>query len=207
MFRRILFVILIFGAAGGAYLWLRRTARGGSARRIAGPGRRGVRLPSIPESWARVASQDRHLAEGLQIRTSLAELVERGSGEVQADLVREVDELLICVVDLVELRLETEQRVRIVEASANGEAAPDLERLGQLRERPEQLEVEVQSAVSELRETYLHVVDSVAAPTSGARDLIARTRDRAAQLRRRVKAERELRSILDGLPDPGPSDG
>jgi len=192
MLARIILFIVLTGAAAWIFTSLRR--------------RSVKRIRAMPERWRLLAAVDERLQEAVNMRDRLAELAAREDNSLDREVVYDVDELIASVSDVIELRIELERHLQVVDrqrleqdAELLDEATAEKQQkmLATVSDRPEQLTTEVVAAVGDLRNLYLHVLDNLQNPSLAGDTVIQQTRDRAAALRSRLEAERELKIFLE----------
>ncbi len=187
--------IIIFVVLAGAAAWVWTSLRRRSAERIR----------DMPERWRLLGAVDERLQEAVNMRDKLADLAGRPDNALDREVVYDVDELIASVSDVVELRIELERHLQVLDQEQLQRDAELLhedaaERQGRMlatvEERPGQLNGEIATAVGDLRELYLHVLDNLQKPGLASDTVVQQTRDRAAQLRSRIEAEQELKRYL-----------
>lgn len=192
MLPRLIFAIIALGLVTWIWRSFRRRQR--------------TTIPAMPERWRLLAAVDERLQEGVNMRDRLAELAGRPDNALERSILNDVDELMASVSDVVELRIEFERHLLVLDkdrlesdsALLLSEAAADRQAklLASVGERPAQLNTEIAAAIVDLRELYLHVLDNMHKPGITGADVVERTRQRAAELRTRMEAERDLQRLL-----------
>ena len=192
MLARIILFVLVSGAAFWVWTSLRR--------------RNQARIREMPERWRLLAAVDDRLQEAVHMRDRLAELAGRADNNLDREVVYDVDELIASVSDVVELRIELERHLRVLDRARLEKDAEMLDEdtaerqkrmLATVDERPEQLNGEIVAAVGDLQNLYLHVLDNLQNPELSSDSVVQTARDRAAALRTRLEAERELKTFLE----------
>ena len=190
MFFRLIFFLLVIGAGWlGWRAWRRKQA---------------LMPPEVPDGWRKMARRDARLREALELRDQMADFVRR-HGVLGLELMRSAHELLAGVADIVELRIHLERYLSMVDER-------DLDRdsglvptetieaqraqLEALQSRPQKLNAVAASAVADLRQLYLELVEALTASDADISAPGARLRARAKEVQAQLEAEREVRAFL-----------
>jgi hypothetical protein len=183
--RRLLLVVLVLGAW---LLWRWWRKRRGRAPLLPG---------SVPKAWERLGASDARFAEALDLRARLAALVEDPESVVDRAFVAEVDGVLEGLFRLVDLRLRLERHVAGLRAGPTGLAPPERASVEALIGRVEAMDREAAETVSDLRRTYLDLLQGAAGVPLGRADAVARAQALRETVKERLEAAAEVSQDLE----------